>query len=493
MNYRITRTHLHTLREKPSMIPATLSLNAPPHSFLRRVRQWLGAGLALGFLAVAPVRSATYVWDGGGNGSKVGDFRAKQNWGNSHDAPGGIVDDLVFTAIVGSSTTPTLSTHAATHSIVFDARAAAFTIGGAFTLTVGGGGIVNNGTTGQVFRVQRLTLGVAESWVAAAGNLSFNGLMINNDGFNLTIDGAKDTAISAAISGSGGLIKTGAGKLTLSNGTNSYTGLTDVRSGTLVYANGNVIGLSPLQVSGGTVDIGSFSDTVSAVTLVSGNLSGSTGVLNATTFNLRSGAVSAILGGTGATLVKTTAGTVSLSGANTYTGATSIKEGTLVLTGTGSIKGSMSLSIDAGATLQTAGAFSLAGRSLQLGIAAGTSNGFLNAGGALTYGGSIRLTLAGNYGTQSWNLFDFASQSGTASSFTLAGTYNGSLINEGDLWLGLVGGRFWFFNEATGVLFVIPEPGALTMLVGGFGTLLILRRGRRRWRGGSFDRFRCDS
>lgn len=453
------------------------------------------AVLALAWLVIAPVAvpAATYVWDGGGNGSNVGDFNAKQNWGNRHDAPGGIVDDLVFAAIVGSSANPMLSADSATHSIVFDAGAAAFTVGGAFTLTVGGGGILNNGVNEQVFRVQRLTLGADESWVAATGNLSFSGVTITNGGFTLTIGGAKDTAISAALVGSGGLIKTGAGKLTLSNRNNSYTGLTDVRSGTLVYANGNVIGLSPLQVSGGTVDIGGFSDTVSAVTLVSGNLSGSTGVLNSTIFDLRSGTVSAILGGAGATLVKSTPGTVSLSGANTYTGTTSVTEGTLLLTGSGSINGSMDLSINAGAALQTSGAFNLSGRSLQLEIAAGPSNGFLNAGGALTYGGSIKLNLAGTYGTQSWNLFDFSTQSGTASSVTLAGTYNGSLVNQGDLWQGTVGGKFWVFNEATGVLAVIPEPGAFTMLLAGFSTLLILQRGRRRWRGNAFDRISRDS
>ena len=43
-----------------------------------------------------------------------------------------------------------------------------------------------------------------------------------------------DLAISARISGNGGITKTGAGTLTLSN-TNTYTGATIVNAGTLLF------------------------------------------------------------------------------------------------------------------------------------------------------------------------------------------------------------------------------------------------------------------
>ena len=96
---------------------------------------------------------------------------------------------------------------------------------------------------------------------------------------------------------------------------------------------GRLADTSTLTVSGGTASLSTFSDTVGTVQLVSGSITGSTGILTSTTaHDVRSGSVSAILGGT-AGLTKTTAGTVSLTAANTYTGTTAVKAGTLQLTG----------------------------------------------------------------------------------------------------------------------------------------------------------------
>lgn len=443
----------------------------------------LTLGLAAALLgAPAALRAATYTWDGGGNGvGNAGNFHLKQNWGNASGAPGAITDDLVFTSVVGSSSTPTLTTDEATHSITFNAGAAAFTIGGAGSvLTIGSGGIVNNSSNTEAFSVGSITLAAAQTWLAASGNLSFSGLAITNAGFTLTIDGAQNTSISAAISGTGGLTKTGAGILTLSNVGNTYSGTTQLVTGTLLFAASNVLGSGALDVSGGTLDLASFSDTVGAVTLTGGSINGVGGVLTGTIYDLRSGSVSAMLGGAGVGLTKSTAGTVNLSGANTYTGATTVSVGTLALTSTGSINSASSLTIGAGATFQTASAFSLASRSLEIGVASASSNGFLNDGGALTYGGTIKFTISGTYAVQSWNLLDFTSRSGHASSVILAGSYGGSLVRTGDLWTGVVGGAPWSFNEADGVLSV-PEPSSWVTLLGGLGAMLGFQRMRRRF------------
>ena len=97
-----------------------------------------------------------------------------------------------------------------------------------------------------------------------------------------------------------------------------------------------------MTVSGGTLSLGSYSDTVGTVTLSGGgSITGTTGILTSTaTFEMQSGDVSAILGGSGIALNKTTSGTVTLSGDNTYTGATTISAGTLQV-GAGSTTGSL--------------------------------------------------------------------------------------------------------------------------------------------------------
>ncbi|MEN3929441.1 autotransporter outer membrane beta-barrel domain-containing protein [Microvirga sp. W0021] len=85
------------------------------------------------------------------------------------------------------------------------------------------------------------------------------------------------TDLSAKLTGSGNLAidAINAGKVSLSNATNDYTGVTSVVSGTLQMANDNVLGFtSDVQIAGGTtLDMNGFSQTVGAVhTAVGGTL-----------------------------------------------------------------------------------------------------------------------------------------------------------------------------------------------------------------------------
>ena len=177
-------------------------------------------------------------------------------------------------------------------------------------LVLGGGTLQYTGSTASSNRSFTLTAGTSSTIEVTTNTLTISGNSTNTNG---------------------ALTKTGAGTLTLS-GANLYTGLTTVSEGTLAYGVSNALSSGAVTVSGGMLDIVSFSDTVGAVTLSSGSITGTTGVLTGTSYSLTdTGSVSARLAGAVA-LTKTGAGTATLSGVNTYTGNTTVTAGTLAPT-----------------------------------------------------------------------------------------------------------------------------------------------------------------
>ena len=114
-----------------------------------------------------------------------------------------------------------------------------------------------------------LTLSAPATIGASSGSLTLSG-GIANGGNALTFNAATSSGItvgSAGIGGSGGLIKSGAGTLTLAV-TNSYTGTTTVNAGNLVV-NGSIASGGSVQVNAGATLSGS--GTIhSAATLATG-------------------------------------------------------------------------------------------------------------------------------------------------------------------------------------------------------------------------------
>jgi autotransporter-associated beta strand protein len=195
------------------------------------------------------------------------------------------------------------------------------------------------------------------------------------------------------------LTKTGQGTQILS-GTNTYTGSTTINAGTLAlgHATNTLADSGAVNVNGGTLDIGVNSDTVGAVTLTSGSITGGTGVLTGSSYAVHSGTISGILGGSGA-LTKNTSGTFTLTSAVTYTGQTDLNEGTTWING--STSSSSAVTVASGATL----------------------------GGDGTVGGSATFNNGSKFG---WNLSvtDPSSTGSATVSDTLAVT--GALVDGGD-------------------------------------------------------------
>ena len=160
-----------------------------------------------------------------------------------------------------------------------------------------------------------------------------------------TVSNATDHVFGGILGGTGtndnnyNFTKSGAGRLTLTS-INTLTGTTTVTAGTLElgHATNTLVDTAPVNVNGGTLDITDKTETVGALTVTSGSLAGTTGVLTATSCAGKAGTVSAVLAstanlsGTNTTwLTKDTTGNLTLSAANTFTGNITVSAGRLTL------------------------------------------------------------------------------------------------------------------------------------------------------------------
>ncbi len=106
-----------------------------------------------------------------------------------------------------------------------------FTINGDYALTIERVGLRNEASADQTFNAD-LILGESQNWEAANGGFVFNGGIDTADGHIAVVDGTGDTLINGAVSGDGGLAKSGTGDLTI-NGVNTNTGNTFIHNGTV--------------------------------------------------------------------------------------------------------------------------------------------------------------------------------------------------------------------------------------------------------------------
>jgi fibronectin-binding autotransporter adhesin len=147
-----------------------------------------------------------------------------------------------------------------------------------------------------------------------------------NDGF-VIFDLSSDSWYQGAISGTGGLRKSGSGTLTL-GGTNTYLGPTFVTGGTLQLDSDTALPIgTTLSLTGGRLDLNGFNATVSGL---SGTLPIALGAGTLTVDTTSDNQFYGVISGSGA-LVKSGSGTLTLFQDNPYTGSTTILAGTLQL------------------------------------------------------------------------------------------------------------------------------------------------------------------
>lgn len=236
----------------------------------------------------------------------------------------GLQDRAVFDQTVIGNKTTSLGADAAWSGIVLSGNGNTWTINGAFTLTLGAGGI---------------DLSLASANFALAAPLQ----ALLDTTQTWTVTNGRQITVSAPLAGNSGvqLVKDGEGTLVI-NTNSTYTGGTILNSGTLSLGNGAALGTGDLTISGGVLRASSAGHSVSNDIVLAGP-----GAVN-NTVNLT---LAGNIRGTGSlTRASALAGTLILSGTNSFTGGT--VNGSVMQLNTASALGTGTVVLLNGGTLQ---------------------------------------------------------------------------------------------------------------------------------------------
>lgn len=370
--------------------------------------------------------------------------------------------------------------------VVFD-QAATGTYAGVMS---GSGALVKNGSGTLVLSGANTYAGgtTVTNGILAGTTTSLRGTIVNNA--IVMFDQAFTGTFAGTMSGTGSLVKTGTGTVTL-NGSNTHAGGTAVNAGVLIAGASGVFGSGPLQIDAGAlVDLANNSQTLSTIA-GEGNLA-----LGSATLTLGSGdASSAFNGGISGSgrLVKTGSGTLVLGGGNTYSGGTFVAGGALVGNSTslqGHFVNDALVVFDQDFNGTFGGNMSGAGVLQKSGTGTLTITGtHTHSGGTVVTGGTLVGTAANLGGTI---LNDSSVMFGGAADGTFSGTLVGGgtfgKTGTGTLFLNGSHGHFGAFNVSEGTLalngtlgssvFVSPNAtfralGAVLGSVNVSGTLLV--------------------
>jgi autotransporter-associated beta strand protein len=315
------------------------------------------------------------------------------------------------------------------------AGAEALVVKGNGTLTLSGSNSYTGGTVvsgGTLVASNVSALGGASNSLAVGGTLNLGSQTITQGA--VTVSGGTVTngtlaassvnlqggAVAASLGG-GAMVTQASGTTTLS-GSNSYTGGTVVAGGTLIQGSAMALGSTngALSITGGSLNLGGFSDHVGSLSLISGAIGNGT-VTSASgfTFNGNVSVTATLYGGSGMTTIGS--GTVSLGALPS--GAIAVNGGTLLTT-----------SAIVGAATNAPGSVAVSSGSLW------SNSGTLTVGGSgsgsLTVGSGASvqasgLTIAANTGSKGTVVLGSTNGAGVLSlgSGTIAfGSGNGNLV-----------------------------------------------------------------
>lgn len=255
---------------------------------------------------------------------------------------------------------------------------------GAGTLLLGG----TNSLTGNI-SLANGTIGVTSDGALGTGSLIFTGgttlrtdavpvtlanAMTLNGQSNIVTDGPGFT-LNGVLSGTGALVKGGAGTLVL-NGANSYTGGTALNAGTITVGNNAALGTGALVAAGGTTLAAGPATAQGPITLANSivtngvltiDLQGTTGDVSSAGILTVDGNDLVLAGpvsGAGS-LAVTNFGRLSLNGSNSHSGGTSLSNAAIYV-GSDTALGTGALTVDVGVLGNSSGATRTLANAIQL-------------------------------------------------------------------------------------------------------------------------------
>ena len=287
-----------------------------------------------------------------------------------------------------------------------------------------------------------------------------NAILTFGDANNLTFRGV----IQNGGAGTLGITKNGTGAQTHS-GVNTYTGPTTINNGKLIGGSTSAFGVNSavnITAAGGTLDLGSFNNTIGSLTGVAGSTvtdSIASATLTTGTLNQNTTFAGNMIDGPGAvlSLTKTGTGIQTLSGNNTYSGGTIINAGEILAGSTTALsaKSAYNLTV-AGAILDLGGFNNTIG---SLAGVAGTTVQTLAGPATLTTGGdNTSTTYAGLITNSLGNALSLVKNGNGTFTITGANTYTGTTThNSGGLLINnntaLGAGNFVINNAGAGTTF----------------------------------------